>query len=584
MTIFIWITIALLLAKIILMLDGRIPSDIIALGIIGVLLVSGTLSTTDALSCFSNESVILIGTLSIVILGLVYSGAIYWIAEHLYVKSPHIKNLLMRFMAPVVVMSALISSEAVVVLFINVARVVCRRLGVQPSKILLPLSYASALGGMCSLLGSPTNLIIANFYRQSVQHPMDVFAPLLPGLFCACIGIATIMLFRKWIPERISPEEAFSHSTDYTVELLIPSDSDIIGQTVAESGINNIKGGHLVEIVRFDHEVISPVPEDEFLIGGDHLVYAGQINSVLDLRKTHGLVNATHHVFNINEIDRHRHLQVATVHHNSPLIGEKMSDTDFEERNDIVLVAIAREGQRLNSIPRETVLKAGDTLLLEGTKLKAKHFIGNLNFFSSEFLPQGNKRAILSSLILFAMIFMSAIGILPLLHCCIIAAMLMLVTRCCNITQVQEGINWKLIMIFAGSVCLGKAIDETGLANIIGVGVGDLCGDSALFSLIFLATITTIATEFLGNSLCAAIFAPIALHTALDLGANPMTFCISILIATNAAFASPISSNINIMIYGPGGYKFTDFTKIGMLLNIVILIANILIVNLVYPL
>lgn len=583
MTIFAWIAIGLLIAKVVLMLDRRVPSDIIGLGIIGMLLVTGTLSTDDALSCFSNESVVLVGALSIVVAGLIYSGSIQWLIEHLYAKSTSLRGLMRRLMIPAAVMSVMMVADAVVIIYVHIVRVVGKRVKVAPSKVLLPVGMAAALGSMCSLLGAPSNLIIANFYRQSTHETMGVFDPFLTGFACAVVGIIVVMQLRRWLPERKSPQDAFSESSDYTVELLVPTDSKVVGETVSDCGLHNVNGGHLIEIVRFDHEVISPVPEDEFLLGGDRLVYTGQVNSILNLRKTHGLVNATHHVFSVSEINDERHLQVASVNVDSSLVGCRMIDTDFEKTYGVVLVAISRQGQRMDGLPREVVLSVGDTLLFEGAKLHPQQLRNELSFFDSELFPPNASKAVFSTAILMLLLLLSTADIMPLLHASVLAAMLMVVFRCCNFTQVQNALNWKLLMVFAGSVCLGKSLDATGVATIIGEGVNHLCGDSAMISLIVIATITTIVTEFMGNPLCAAIFAPIAIHTAQMLGANPMTFCITVLISTNAAFLTPVSSNPNILIYGPGGYRFTDFLKVGIPLKLAVLATNIIIVNIVYP-
>lgn len=586
MTFFAWIAIGLLLAKMILMLDRRVPSDLIALGIIGTTLITGTLSTKDALASFSNESVVLVGALSIVVSGLIFSGMVNWISEHMFVHSRNMRNLLKRLMISSALMSAFIMVDAIVIISIDLIRNVARRLKIPDSQLLLPLAYASTLGSICTLLGSPANIVIADFYNQATGEAMPIFEPLIPGLVCTAVGLITIQIFRHRLPNRNSPEKSFADSADYTVELQIPTDSHVVGKTISEAGLDRIHGGHLIEIVRFDREVISPVPADEFLFGGDHLVFAGQINSILDLRKSHGLVNATHHVFHIADVSKKRNLQMATIDPNSPLIGHRMSDTSFEDSNGLVLVAIARQGNRVEGIPREVSLRAGDTLLLESSQpINPESFSSNLNFLDSEILLQAKKsKPIFASLILAGVILLSTFKVMPLLHCSILAAMLIVILGCCNFKQAQNAIHWKLLMIFAGSVCLGKALDVTGVSAAIGKYVGLICDDDAFSALIFLAIVTAITTEFIGGPLCAAIFAPIAIHTATLLNSNVMAFCIAVLISTNAAFLTPIGSNANTIVYGPGGYKFTDYLGVGFPLKIVILVTNIIMVNLLYTL
>lgn len=584
MNIFVVITLLLVIGKIMCMLFNKLPTDIIGLGIIAVVLVTGTLTADDALSSFSSQSVVLVGVLMVLVAGMVHSGVLQWIVKYVLGDPKSYSRSLMRLFLPASLMSAFISNLAVVSLFISVVKVWAKKLNIAPSQLLIPLSYASTLGGLCTLIGNTPNLVVADFYSKHTGENLELFTPLVPGLFCMVVGIILIMLLRKLIPVRKSPEESFASSADYTVELLVPTECEHVGETVEEASLYKVNGGQLIEIVRFDREVISPVPKDEFILGGDRLVYSGQINAILELRQTHGLVNATHHVFSLDEMDKDRKLQMASVDINSPLVGKAMVDIDFEEENNVVLVAVAREGERMTGIPREMTLRAGDTLLLEGTKLKSEAFADNLNFFDSVPLPQSGRKTLMSSLIMLCMVGLSAFDIIPLLNSCFIAAIAMVATKCLSIKQLQNSINWKVLMVFAGSVCLGRAIDETGLAQSLADGVMAICGTHALMSLILVCGTATIVTEFISNTTAAAVFTPIALHIASTLGVNPMTFTVALMLAVSCSFATPVGSETNTLVYGPGGYKFTDYIRIGIWMNIVLLVANIFIVTMLFPL
>jgi di/tricarboxylate transporter len=177
----------------------------------------------------------------------------------------------------------------------------------------MPLSYAASLGGMCTLLGNSSNLVIAGLYLKETGKPLDVFEPLVPGLILTVIGVAMVVLLQRFIPSRETAEQSFETTSDYTVELLVPTDNPAVGETVANAGLYNVKGGSLVEIVRFDREIIMPVPKDEWVLGGDRLIYAGQINEILELKRTHGLAAADHHVWSINDIDTKRKMRTAYV-------------------------------------------------------------------------------------------------------------------------------------------------------------------------------------------------------------------------------------------------------------------------------
>ncbi|MDO4956831.1 MAG: SLC13 family permease [Bacteroidales bacterium] len=583
MSIFVIITLALILGKILCMVYNKMPTDVLGLLIITILLVTTTLSEEEAISCFSSTSVVLVGVLSVVMAGLIHSGVLTWIVRHVLGEPKTHSKTLLRLFFPVVVLSAFINNLAVVQLFISVVKMWGKKLRIAPSRLLIPLSYASTLGGLCTLIGNTPNLMVAEFYMKQTGEQMSIFAPLIPGLFCTITGLITIIVFHKFIPLRKSPEESFESSADYTVELLVPTDCPHVGDTVEEANLYQVSGGQLIEIVRFDREIISPVPKDEFILGGDRLVYSGQINSILELRESHGLVNATHHVFNVKDVAKNRKLQMASLDANSPLVGNTMADSDFEDENDVVLVAVAREGERLTEIPREVELRPGDTLLFEGSKLRPEYFTDNLNFFDSVPLPQNNQRTLISSLIMLGMVLLAACNILPLLQSCFLAALLMFVTRCFSIEQLQRSINWKLLMVFAGAVCLGRAIDATGIAQFMAESVLNICGTNAQLSLFVICLTATLITEFISNNTAAAVFAPIALSVANSLGANPMTFVIALMLSVSCSFATPIASETNTIIYGPGGYKFTDYIRIGIIMNIVMLISILFIVNIVFP-
>lgn len=590
MTIFIAITLAALLAKIICMIHNKIPTDIIGMFIVAIMLVSTTLNVEEALSCFSSGSVVLVGVIFILSAGLIHTGVPQWIVNHFLSKAKGLSDIMLRLLLPAAFLSAFINNLAVVQLFIAPIKMWARKRHIAPSRLLLPLSYATTLGGLCTIIGNASNIVVADFYINSSgpQVPLNIFTPLLPGLFCMAIGIISIILLQRLLPVRKSPEESFESSAEYTVELLVPTDCPHIGQTVSEAKLYSVPGGHLIEIVRFDREVISPVPADEFIIGGDRLVYSGRIDSILELRKPHGLANATHHVFNVNEISKNRKLQTASIDANSPLIGTSISETEFENDNNVVLVAIAREGERIREIPRETVLRAGDTLLFEGSKLNPKHFYNNLNFFDSVSLPQTNYKTIISSLIMILMVVLSAFKIMPLLNSCFLAAVLMCVTRCFSLQQLQRSIQWNVLMVFAGSVCLGRAIDVTGIADYLADGVMSICSTNdspnAMLSLILICFTATLITEFVASTTAAAVLTPIAMDVAATLHANPLTFLVGLMLAVSCSFATPIGSDSNTMVYGPGGYKFGDYFKIGLCMNIIMLCANIFITNIVFPL
>ena len=582
LNIYAWITTFLLVFKLIMLITGKLSSDIVAFIIIAVLLLTGTLSEQDGLSGFSTTSVITLGVLFIVIGGLIHSGVTHLVERRILGKPKTPFSALAHLMLPVASLSAIFNNAAVVALFINIVKMWAKRIKIAPSKLLLPMSYAATLGGACTLVGSTSNLIVAGLYEEEMGRSMNFFAPFFPGFCCLSVCIAAVLLQRKHLPDRKAPEEAFESRAEYTVELMVPTENELVGNTIEQSGLANVNGGHLIEIVRFDREIISPVPADEFILGGDHLVYSGKINSILELRETYGLVNATHHVYNQNEISKNRKLQTGTVAPNSPFVGHRMIDLNFEDENDVVLVAVAREGERIQGIPREIVLRAGDTLLLEGEKLKPEHFMDTLLFFDSIALPQEGNRTIIASLIVLSMVLLTALNVMSLLKACLLAALAMMAFGCCSAQQVRQSINWKLLMVFVGSYCIGHSISVTGIADLLALGVSHLCGSNAFVALVLICFFGCILTEFLSNASAGALLAPVALKTAISLGCNPTAFCVGLMLSVTCGLATPVGSETNLLIYGPGGFKFMDFVKTGFPLNMLMLVTNVLIVSIFY--
>jgi len=581
-----WITIVTVLTMFTVLLFTKLRADVVFLGAIGILFVTGVLNAKEAFSGFSSTSVVVIGVLFVVVAGLTHTGVLQWIVKHLLGQPKSYAKAVVRLMLPVAGLSSFLSNTTVVALFVGIVKMWSKKLGVSPSKLLIPLSYASGMGGVCTLIGTPPNLIISGLYADNTGQAMNVLATAIPGLFCLFVGVLSVIAMRRLLPDREAPEAAFESTSDYTVELLVPSDNEHIGQTIAEAGLNNVRGGSLIEIVHYD-EVTSPVPDDELIMGGDRLVFAGQIDEILDLKKSHALVNADHHVFTMSEVDDNRQLRTAYVTFGSSLINTAIGNSSFEKDNNMILVAVARRGKRINESPREVVLQAGDTLLFEcppNVRMHTERLSSQLHFFDSAEVPNIGVGTMISTTIMIAMVVLSALNVMPLLQCAFIAAMAMLVFRCCNVDQAMKAINWDILMVFAGSVVLGLAIQKTGIAERLAFGILDVCGTNPIVVMTAICFVGTFITEFISNTAAGAMFFPIMYQAAEKLGYEPYPFLIALMVSVSSSFATPIGSPTHMLVYGPGGYRFSDFMRIGLLMNLIILAANIFIVNIVYPL
>ena len=487
-----WITIVTVLTMFSILLFTKLRSDLVFLGAIGVLFVTGVLDAKDAFSGFSSTSVIVIGVLFVVVAGLTHTGVLQWIVKNMLGHPKSYKGAVVRLMLPVAALSSFLSNTTVVALFVGIVKMWSKKLGISPSKLLIPLSYASGMGGVCTLIGTPPNLIISGLYADKTGEAMNVLATTIPGIFCLAVGVLSVIAMRKLLPDRQAPEDAIDEAMEYTVELIVPSDNKFIGETLGYAGLLNVEGGKLIKMHHFD-KVEVPINENEFIMGGDHLVFAGQIKEIKALTESHGLI-------------------------------------------------------------------LGDEVVNIGWK------------------------TIASTAIMITMVVLSALNIIPLLQCAFLAALAMLVFRCCTPNQAMKAINWDILMVFAGSVVLGLAIQKTGIAERLAYGILDVCGTNPIVVMTAICFVATFITEFISNTAAGAMFFPIMYEAATQLGYEPYPFLIALMVSVSSSFATPIGSPTHMLVYGPGGYRFSDFMRIGLLMNIIILAANIFIVNVVYPL
>ena len=581
-----WITIVTVLGMFTILLTTKWRSDIVFLGAIGVLYVTGVLDAKEAFSGFSSTSVITVGVLFVVVAGLTYTGVLQWIVKNLLGTPSSYGKAVTRLMLPVAALSSFLSNTTVVALFVNVVKMWAKKLGVSPSKLLIPLSYASGMGGVCTLIGTPPNLIISGLYEEKTGTAMNILTTTIPGLFCLAVGVLSIIALRRLLPDRKAPESAFESTSDYTVELRVPSDNPYIGQKIGEAGLFHVNGGSLIKMYHFD-DIPTPLSEDEPIMGGDHLIYAGQIDEIIEMAVSHQLVSSDHHIYSMDELDTDCKLRTAYVTFGSKLIGESIGQSTFEKDNNVMLAAVSRRGKRIEEAPRDVVLEAGDTLLLicpKNFNMDTHSLKDNLHFFDSDTVPNIGTGTIVSTAIMVAMVVVSALGIMPLLQCAFLAAAAMLICRCCNMEQAMKAINWDILMVFAGSAVLGLAIQKTGIAEWLANGILNVCGTNPLIVMIAVCFVGTFITEFISNTAAGAMFFPIMYEAAEKLGYEPFPFLVALMISVSSSFATPIGSPTHMLVYGPGGYRFSDFMRIGLLMNLIILAANIFIVNLIYPL
>ena len=581
-----WITIATVMAVIVVMLFTKVRTDAVMLIAIGMLFVTGVLDAKETCSGFSAGTVVVTGVLAVVMAGLRYTGVLQWMLKHVFGLPDSYPSALFRMMVPVSMLSAFVSNTMLTVLFGNVLKRWARKLGTTPSKLYLPMVYAVQMGGVCTLIGTSTNIVVADLYESATGKTMNMFSIFLPGALCLVVGVLFIIAMRRWLPERKSPEEAFEAACDYTVELLVPSDNPNICMTLGEAGLFHVKGGSLIAIRHFDHDP-SVLSEDEFVMGGDRLVYSGQIDEILELKETHRLVASDHHVRSMNEINKNYELRIAFVNFGSRLIGKRIGDSTIERDNNLILVAVARRGKRIEAAPREVELQAGDTLLFQcprKTNTYAEHLAPLLQFSDFQEVIKLGGNTIVSSLIMTAMMILTAMNVVSLLHGTVLAALAMLLFRCCTVNQAMDAVNWRALMSLAGSIVLGMAISKTGIAQTIAFAVVSVVGTQPVLIMLGVCLAAMLITQLVENVAVTAMFFPIMYQAAMQVGYEPAPFLLALMIAANASYATPIAASPNMLVYGPGGYRFTDYMRIGIPLTIIVTVTGVAAVILTYPL
>lgn len=581
-----WITIVTLIVLIGVLLLTKVRTDAVFMIAIGVLYATGVLDVKEACAGFSSSAVVVTGVLTVVVTGLHYTGVLQWILKNVFGLPNSYPKALLRMMVPVAVLSAFINNTTVTALFGSVVKQWARKLGMASSKLYIPLVYVVLMGGVCTLIGTPSNIVISDLYEEATGRDLNMFTPFIPGAICLLVGMIFIIVTRRWLPERKAPEAAFVSTSDYTVELLVPSDNPYIGKTLGEAGLFHVKGGSLIEIHHFD-DIRSPISEDEFVMGGDRLVYAGQIDEIFELKKSHGLAVADHHVFSLSETNRNAHLRTAFVTFGSSLIGKTISGCTIERDYNLILVAVARRGKRIEKAPREVELQAGDTLLFECPRkinAYADTLSSQLQFSDFQEVFKIGSSTIVSSLIMIAMLVLTALNVVSLLQGTVLAALAMLICRCCTIGQAMNSLHWDVLMSMAGSIVLGTAIAKTGIAQSIALGILDLCGTHPIAIMVSICIAAMLVTQLVMNVAVGAMFFPIMYEAAVQVGYEPMTFLIALMIAVNTAYATPIGAPANMMVFGPGGYRFGDFMRIGIPLCILEIITGIAAVCVVFPL
>lgn len=586
-------------------LARNFSADMITMGCLALILAvspfsAGKLlpSVDQAVAGFGNPALLTVAVLFVVVAGLVQTGAMAMVTKPIIGQPQTVVAAQTRLLFPVMGLSAFLNNTPCVAMFMPVVDDLCKKSKISPSKLFLPLSYASVFGGCCSQIGTSTNIVIAGLIVKAIGDgklpkafpELAMFDITWVGLPAAVIGLVFVIATSKWLlPDR---KPAISLSDDprqYTVEMIVQPGGPMVGQTIEQAGLRHLSGLFLAEIER-GKDILPAVGPTERLQENDRLIFVGIVESVVDLQKIRGLQPATNQVFKLNDPRTQRCLLEAVVSDRCPIVGKTIRDGQFRSRYDAAVLAVARSGERINAKIGDIVLRSGDTLLLEAHQSFESRMRNRSDFFLVSSVqnsaPPRHEKAWIAILILLVMILVNLAEWFDILTAATLAGGLMILTKCCTAREARESMEMDVLISIGASFGIGRALEMSGAAqlladNLTGAAQAFGGGPWAVLAAVYLATM--ILTELITNNAAAVLVFPIALAAADKLGVNPMPFIMSIMIASSAGYATPTGYQCNLMVMGPGGYRFSDYLRIGIPLDLLYMLVTIALAPLVWP-
>ncbi len=576
----------ILFGTLLILASNRFPADTVLLGSLCLLIISGILTPVEALAGLANPGIATIAVLYVVVSGLRETGAIAWLSRLLLGKPNNMTFAQIRLLIPAATFSVFINNSPVVAMFTSAVQDWCKRSHFKASNFLLPLSYVSILGGTCSLIGTSTNLVVDSLMRQSGLPGFSLFELAAVGVPITIAGFFYLIAASPYLLEdREGAIEKFSDVREYLVEMQVNSDCELAGQSIQDAGLRHLPGLFLIEIVR-NGELFPVVSPHTVIQKKDRLIFAGAVDSVIELRRIRGLVVSSDQVFKLDGKEHERRLFEAVISAESPVNRLTIREARFRHRYNAVILSIARNGQRIKGKIGDIKLQPGDTLLLEAQKGFLFKFRNNRDFLLISRLENSSTlrhdRAPWALGIMISMIILMLFNSMDFLQTAVLAAMAMLISRCLNVEDARRSIDYKVLIVIACAFGLGAAVQKVGLANIIAnyallIANGD---PWLMLALVYLATM--MLTETITNNAAAIVMFPIAQSAAENLGVNVAPFAIAVMIAASASFITPIGYQTNLMVFGPGGYRFIDYVKLGTPLSLIVASIALWIIPLVW--
>lgn len=571
-----FIVFGLLAATFALMVWEHLSIDLVAMLAFSVLLATGILTPAEAFQVFAHDAAITVGCMFILSAALERTGVIEALGHQLNrLVGQSDWSLLLVVLPAVALTSAFINNTPVVVVFMPILIALAASRGLKPSKLLIPLSFASIFGGTCTLIGTSTNILVSSTAQQLGHPPLGMFELAKVGSILTVAGLAYLLLLgRKLLPERetLASVPQANDGKQYLTEAVVVADSPLIGKKLADTPLANQPKARVLEVIRMGGPVFAPLNE-VVLEHGDRLRLTLELASVVDLKSLAGIEIVPKTKLGVQVVAAQKAtVAECVVGPHSSLIGRSIRQLNFRRRFGVLVLAVHRQGVSLRDNFADVRLQYGDTLLVEGTEAAVGELREGRDFLLLLDVPHAPKRPQKQWVAVGGValaVALAALNVMPIGPLAIMGAVLVLVTRCLDVEEAYAAVEWKIVFLIFGMLALGLALEKTEGAQLIAHaiirGVGSF-GPLAVLSAI--VVIASVMTAFLSNNAVAVLLTPIVIQAAASLDVNARPFIIAVAIGASACFATPIGYQTNTLVYGAGGYRFSDYLKVGLPLNL----------------
>ena len=578
--------------SVVVFMSDKFPIESVAFAVLLVLLVTGLVPENKILTGFSNPATMTIVAMLVLSAGLERTGIIRFLANRLsrIVGKTRLQVSLV-LSTTCGVLSAFVSNTATVAVLLPVALRISKECKISPTKILMPLSFAAQFGGVCTLIGTTTNLLVNVFVIEAGLEPLSVFEFAKLGSIYFIVGMAYMLIAGIFLPSRSISDDATSdyRLQDYMTELHVQESSPLIGQTGEKNALIELDENiSIIEIVR-DGKLIW-APKTTTIREGDKLLIRGDVDLILDAADRFKLEDWAEGHLSETHLKAHDvTLAEVMVSRGSHLIGRSLTQLDFYWRYHAAVLGVRRWGEVINQKRMSDIqFHEGDTLLLQGHKSDLEKLSNESNFMFLQDLSSmrlRKRRAVMALLILATVLTTTAIGMTSILTASLVGVAAMVMTRCLSLQQAYDAVDIKIILLLAGMIPLGLAMQTSGAASFVVDGLMDFLGDDATPYVVLgvIYALTVILTSFMSNAATAVLLAPLAVTVAANLGVDPKPFLMAVAYAASTCFATPVGYQTNTMIYGPGQYRYVDFIFVGLPLNIIFFALSIYFIPQFWP-